>query len=99
MTVSKKEHCLCGVPQGSVLGALLLGLYINDIYNYSDKVSFYLFAHDTNLLYADKNLRSLETVVNEELNRQLAYGKQVISFCYIQTLSKAYRLRSEHQNL
>ena len=42
-------------------------LYINDIYNSSDKLSFYLFADDTNLLYADKNLRSLETVVNEEL--------------------------------
>ena len=31
------------------------------------KLSFYLFADDTNLLYADKNLTSLETVVNEEL--------------------------------
>ena len=34
----------------------------------SSKVSqFYLFADDTNILYADKNLNSLETVVNKEL--------------------------------
>ena len=67
--VSKKERCLCGVPQGSVLGPLLFLLYINDIYNSSDKLSFYLFADDTNLLYADTNLRSLEITVNEELRR------------------------------
>ena len=41
-------------------------LFINDICNSSDKLNFYLFADDTNLLYADKNLRSLEVVVNEE---------------------------------
>lgn len=34
---------------------------------YSDKLSFYLFADDTNLLYADKNLKSLEETVNREL--------------------------------
>ena len=56
--VSKEEHCLCGVPQGSVLGLLLLLLYINDICNSSDILSFYLFADDSNLLYADKNLKS-----------------------------------------
>ena len=34
----------------------------------SSKVfQFYLFADDTNILYADKNLNSLETVVNKEL--------------------------------
>ena len=64
---SKKERCLCGVPKGSVLGPLLFLLYINDIYTSSDKLSSYLFAEDSNLLYADKNLRSLEITVNEEL--------------------------------
>ena len=57
--VSKKECCLYGAPQCSVLGLLLFLLDINDIYNSSGKFrSFYLFADDTNLLSGDKNLRS-----------------------------------------
>ena len=39
-------------------------LYVNDIHKSSDKLAFYLFANDTNLLCADKNLRTLELVVN-----------------------------------
>ena len=57
----------CGVPQGSVLGPLLFLIYINDIHNSSAKLSFYLFADETSLLYADSNLKSLEKTVNSEL--------------------------------
>ena len=32
-------------------------IYVNDIYMASDKLTFYIFADDTNLLYADKNLK------------------------------------------
>ena len=42
-------------------------LYINDIHRCSNKFRFYLFVDDTNILYADKNLRDLETIVNIEL--------------------------------
>ena len=45
------------------LGPLLLLLYINDIYNSSDKLSISLFADDTNLLHDDKTLRSLSLEV------------------------------------
>ena len=65
--VSEKENTLCGVPQGSVLGPLLFLTYVTDIYNASNKLELFLFADDTNLLYANKNLKSLETVLNDEL--------------------------------
>ena len=66
-TYPKKKKTLCGVPQGCVLGPLLFLIYIKDIYNASDKLAFYLFADDTNLLFAEKYLKALEIVVNEEL--------------------------------
>ena len=37
------------------------------IYNASNKLEFFLFVDDTNFLYANKNLKSLETVMNDEL--------------------------------
>ena len=67
--ISKKEVILSGVPQGSVLGPLLFLAYINDISNSSDQLKIYLSADDTNLLYADKNLRELENKVNTELSK------------------------------
>ena len=48
-------------------GPLLFLLYVNDIHRFSNKLRFYLFADDTNILYAGKKLKDLETIVNNEL--------------------------------
>ena len=42
-------------------------VYVNDIHRCSNKFRFYLSADDTNILYADKNLKDLESTVNNEL--------------------------------
>ena len=67
--VSTKLPTACGVPQGSVLGPLLFLLYVNDLCRSSDKLLFYSFADDTNLLYADRDTNSLERVVNADLSK------------------------------
>ena len=52
-----------------MLGPLLFLLYVKDLCRSSDKLSFYLFADDTNLSYADRDINSLERVVNAELSK------------------------------
>jgi hypothetical protein len=65
--VSDKELTTTGIPQGSVLGPLLFLIYFNDISNSSSKLQFYLFADDMNSMYADKDLKILESMLNAEL--------------------------------
>ena len=54
-------------PQGSVLGPLLFLIYINDFQRCSSKLDFHLFADDSNLFYASKNLSGIESIINAEL--------------------------------
>lgn len=65
--ISDKQNIKRGAPQGSVLGPLLFLLYINDICNSSKVLKLHLFADDTNILYSNKDLASLESVMNTEL--------------------------------
>ena len=53
----------CGVPH------LLFLIYNNDIHKSTNKLNFCLFADDTILLLAQKNLKVLEEVLNSELRK------------------------------
>jgi len=65
---SKRLSITCGVPQGSVLGPLQFLFYINDLPNASESLTFHLFADDTNIHCACKNLIDLEHKLNHELS-------------------------------
>ena len=62
------QNIPCGVPQGSTLGLLFFLLYINDLPNFSvlDPI---MFADDTILFFEHTDLRTLFSMVNDELNK------------------------------
>ena len=67
-TESPRQAMACGIPQGSTLGPLLFLLYIN-MPNCSENLTFRIFADDTNLFASACDLKSLEILINSELEK------------------------------
>ena len=79
-TISSKQTMTCGIPQGSSLGPVLFLIYINDLPNCSNALTFRIFADDTNVFASARNLKDLEEIVNSEL-------KKVKIWCDVNRLS------------
>ena len=63
----------CGVPQGSLLGPLLFILFINDIQNSSEILSFILFADDSNVFLSHHDPHTLVNILVSELEKLLSW--------------------------
>ena len=57
----------CGVPQESVLGLLLLFLYINDLNQAINFCKVHYFPDDTNILCLISSIKKLNNLVNGDL--------------------------------
>ena len=79
-TVSSKQTMTCGIPQGSSLGPVLFLIYISDLPNCSNALTFRIFADDTNVFASARDLKVLEKTVNSEL-------KNVKIWCDVNRLS------------
>ena len=64
---SSKNYLKFGVPQGSVLGAVLIILFIYDLHKAVEFSPVHHFADDTKLILIDKSMKKIKKHINKHL--------------------------------
>ena len=67
-TYSDTSDILLGVPQGSVLGTLLFVVFIKDLPSVAHRCKIVLYADDTALFFAGRNIQTIQSALQEDLN-------------------------------
>ena len=76
-TMSNSKKCVCGIPQGSILGPLLFIMYINDLPRCTSQMKVSMYADDTALYATGSNIDDLVDIINEDLQDSIWWNKNV----------------------
>ena len=66
--LSSKREILTGVPQGSILGPLLFILFFNDITDVVDTAKIVIYADDSVVYVADKDVKNINSKLTKEMD-------------------------------
>ena len=67
-TLSEFNKVISGVPQGSIVGPILLNCFFNNFYYFIENASVHNFADDNTLITFAQNVRNIISVLESEIN-------------------------------